>query len=320
LNPKNRKQHQVPNNELVYKAQVRWKFHSHIKIKIPAFCDEEVFEYLYAILDSVNRDYNSYSEGSYFDLINKHAGNFVDVDNETIAILKQVLHLSEIFGGAFDISVMPLIRLWGFYTNGRRGLPTTNEISEAKMKIDFRKIEIDGNRVRIAKGQEIVTGSFIKAYAVDKLIREMNRWRISDAIINAGGSTIRAVNNNIHPYWRIDVSNPDCKGDNLFGVKLSNACFSTSSQSNTFVEIDSKKYGHILNPLTGYPADNKQTGVITGNCFWGDIISTGLFNVSPGQFAEKMRLLSEQFSASGFLMDKGDKIYFSTNFKESVIT
>lgn len=319
MNPKNQNQHQDQNRGLFYKAQVRWLFHSHIKIKIPIFCDDALFDEFFQILIDVDKQYNSYSESSFISLINKHAGSFVDVDQETIQILKQIVSLSEFFDGEYDITVMPLIRLWGFYKNDKHRIPDLADIENIKRKIDFRKIEILDNRVRIGEGQEIITGSFIKAYAVDKLIERMKQYGITDSIVNAGGSTVVALNNTIHPYWQIDVTNPDKKDETLLKLNVQNSCFSTSSQSNTFLSIDGQKYGHILNPQTGFPSANKQIGIITNSAFLGDIVSTGLFCQSLEGFARKMKMLSKIFPIAGFLMDRDGIIQFSEDFETYVL-
>lgn len=307
------------NNGLVYKTQTRWLFHAHIKIKIPVFCDDGLFDELFSVLELVDKQYNSYSKDSYFDRINKSAGHFVEVDDVTIFILKRVLYFSELFDGEYDITVMPLIRLWGFYKDDIRRLPSAEEIRDTRKKVDYNNIEIDGSRVRIASGQEIITGSFIKSYAVDQLVRKIKNLGITDAIINAGGSTIRSVNNTVHPCWQVDIPTPDDEGTRLFKLKLSNMCFSTSAQSKTFVEIDNKRYGHIISPKTGYPSENKQIGILTEDCFMGDIISTGLYNCTLDGFEEKMKKISEHIPVSGFLVDKDNDIRIVGDFEKHII-
>lgn len=307
------------NDGLLYKAQVRWLFHAHIKIKIPVFCDESLFDELFAVLEDVDKHYNSYSEGSFFDLINKNAGQFVEVDEETISLLRQLIYFSDLFDGGYDITVMPLVRLWGFYKDEEPRLPLKEEIKATKKLVNYKKIEIEGTKAKIAEGQEIITGSFMKSYAVDKLVQKMRKEGITDAIINAGGSTIKALNNNVHPYWIINVENSLKKDDSLFKLKVSNTCFSTSAQTKTFVEIGSKRYGHIIDPVTGYPSENKQIGIISTNCFVGDIISTGLYNQTLDGFTEKMKLLSTQFEVSGFLMDKNNSVRFSEGFEKYIV-
>ena len=314
---------------MMYKVQVRFLFHSDIKIKIPEIYDDSVFDDLFGILEEVNKRYNSYSENSYIDKINKNSGHFVKVDIETVEILRKVIHLSKIIGGEYDITIMPLIRLWGFYKQNPV-LPYFEKIKKVKRLVDYKKIVIDRkrNRVKIGKNQEIITGSFIKAYAIEKMVEEMKKIGIKDAIVNAGGSSIIAIDE-----WGIIAGNPEDEkevlrningmpvritkyeysgnGDNdLFEIKIKNMSYSTSNQKNTYLMINNEKYGHIISPKTGFPSQNKQVGVITENAFFGDIISTGLYNQTPEGFYEIMEKLSCEMEISGFLIDKSGKIYY----------
>ena len=314
---------------MMYKVQVRFLFHSDIKIKIPEIYDDSVFDDLFGILEEVNKRYNSYSENSYIDKINKNSGHFVKVDIETVEILRKVIHLSKIIGGEYDITIMPLIRLWGFYKQNPV-LPYFEKIKKVKRLVDYKKIIIDKkrNRVKIGKNQEIITGSFIKAYAIEKMAEEMKKIGIKDAIVNAGGSSIIAIDE-----WGIIAENPEDEkevlrningmpvritkyeysgnGDNdLFEIKIKNMSYSTSNQKNTYLMINNEKYGHIISPKTGFPSQNKQVGVITENAFFGDIISTGLYNQTPEGFYEIMEKLSCEMEISGFLIDKSGKIHY----------
>ena len=314
---------------MMYKVQVRFLFHSDIKIKIPEIYDDSVFDDLFGILEEVNKRYNSYSENSYIDKVNKNSGYFVKVDIETVEILRKIIHMSKIIGGEYDITIMPLIRLWGFCKQNPV-LPCFEKIKKVKRLVDYKKIVIDRkrNRVRIGKNQEIITGSFIKTYAIEKMVEEMKKIGIKDAIVNAGGSSIIAIDE-----WGIIAENPEDEkevlrnvngmparitkykysgnGDNdLFEIKIKNMSYSTSNQKNTYLIIDNEKYGHIISPKTGFPSQNKQVGVITENAFFGDIISTGLYNQTPEGFYEIMEKLSCEMEISGFLIDKSGKIHY----------
>ena len=300
--------------ELLYKAQTRFLFHSHIKIKLSAFYEESIFDELFAVLEHVDKKYNSYQAGSYFDTINKNSGSFVDVDEETVNILNQAITISDFFHGTYDITVMPLIRLWRFYKDEQRRIPSIKEIEDVKKRVDYRRIEINGKKVRIEKGQEIITGSFIKAYAVDRLAERMLELGINDAIINAGGSTIMAINNESHPRWQVMVRHPQTE-EVLFKLNIANQAYSTSSQAKTFVTIDGKKYGHILNPITGFPSANKHVGIISDNCMIGDMISTALFNESAEGFLKKIDLLSEYYNIQGFMLDSDNNIIYTQDFR-----
>ena len=315
---------------MMYKVQVRFLFHSDIKIKIPEIYDDSIFDKLFGILENVDEKYNSYSENSYIDKINKNSGHFVKVNDETIKILSKIIHLSKIIGGEYDITIMPLIRLWGFYKQNPI-LPSLDKIKKAKRLVDYKKIIIDKKkkRVKIEKNQEIITGSFIKAYAIEKIVEEMKKIGIKDAIVNAGGSSIIAINE-----WGIIAENPEEEREilrtekgmpikitqnqyagndeynDLFEIKIKNKSFSTSNQKNTYILINNEKYGHIISPKTGFPSQNKQVGVITENAFFGDIISTGLYNQTPCKFYEIMGKLSKEMEISGFLIDKDGEIFY----------
>ena len=315
---------------MMYKVQVRFLFHSDIKIKIPEIYDDSIFDKLFGILEDIDEKYNSYSENSYINKINKNSGHFVKVNDETIKILSKIIHLSKIIGGEYDITIMPLIRLWGFYKQNPI-LPSLDKIKKVKRLVDYKKIIIDKkrNRVKIEKNQEIITGSFIKAYAIEKIVEEMKKIGIKDAIVNAGGSSIIAINE-----WGIITENPEEEREilrnekgmpikitqnqyagndeynDLFEIKIKNKSFSTSNQKNTYILINNEKYGHIISPKTGFPSQNKQVGVITENAFFGDIISTGLYNQTPCKFYEIMGKLSKEMEISGFLIDKDGEIFY----------
>ena len=314
---------------MMYKVQVRFLFHSDIKIKIPEIYDDSIFDDLFGILEDVNRKYNSYSENSYIDKINKNSGHFVKVDLQTIEILRKIIYLSKIIGGEYDITIMPLIRLWGFYKQNPV-LPYFEEIKKAKKLVDYKKIIVDRkrSRIKIGKNQEIITGSFIKAYTIEKMVNRMREMGIKDAVVNAGGSSIIAIDE-----WGIIAENPEDekevlrnvngmptritkykysgdKDNDLFEIKIKNMSYSTSNQKNTYLMINNEKYGHIISPKTGFPSQNKQVGVITKSAFFGDVISMGLYNQTPEGFYKIMERLSCEMEISGFLIDKFGKIHY----------
>ena len=296
----------------LYKVQTRFLFHSDIKLKIPIEFDD-----LYSILEEVNEKYNSYSETSYISKINKNSGSFVEVNDETIEILEKVIYYSDKLNGEYDITIMPLIKLWGFYKKNPQKIPLKEEIEEIKKLVNYKNIQIDkkNKRVKIEKNHEIITGSFIKSYAVDKMFIKMKEIGITDAIVNAGGSTIVALNDSDNTEWGIIVEGD---GEDLFDINISNESYSTSNQLNTYIAINGEKYGHILSPKTGYPSQNKQIGIVTESAFIGDIISTGLYNQTLQNFSKLMKKLSDEIKIEGFLMDKNNEIFYSEGFSNYI--
>lgn len=295
-------------DDTLFKVQSRFLFHANIRIKIPAHYSDTVFDDLFFILESVNQKINAYTPNSYIDQINKNAGHFVETDTETVSLLKEVIQLSDYFDGHYDITIMPLLRLWGFYNEPR--IPDVSEIKAAQQRIDYHGIDFQGTKVRIRPDQEIITGSFLKAYAVDLLIERLRHMGISNAIINAGGSSIYALSPN-EP-WEVATEHLDGL------VQLNRMAFSMSEQSSLELTIDGRTYGHILNPKTGYPALNHSIGILTDRCLVGDVLSTGLFNETNDTFLSKIKKLSKIYFVEGFLRDEHRTLISSEHFSDFV--
>lgn len=287
-----------------YIAQTRRLFHCHIKVKIPASQSEDLLDTCFELLEQIDLTYNSYQPGSYFDAINRQSGTWVNVDQPCIQLLQTAKLVSKLTLGNFDISCMPLIRLWGFYNESTTGIPSKIELEKTLNLVDYQSILIDGSRVKIKLNQELITAAFIKAYAVDQVIALLQEHGVTDAIVNAGGSSIAALNDESHPQWTIhipDALNPQRQNQTL---KISNQCFSLSARANNHKVIDGKAYGHILNSKTGLPVSTAQVGVITNKAFLGDMLSTALFSADVAEYSAQLKNLKEHFDFSSFRIEE----------------
>ncbi|MEN4761039.1 FAD:protein FMN transferase [Chryseobacterium sp. C39-AII1] len=280
----------------VYLSKTERLFYCDCKIKIPTKYDVQIIDQCFEAMSEIDQKYNSYQENSFVDQINKNSGNWVKVDHQLIDLLQIIKKVSSITSGAYDITSMPLIRLWGFYNEEINSVPSSGDIEKIRKKIDYNQIEIKDDFVKIAEGQEIITGSFIKAFAVDKAIEILKENGVEDGLINAGGSTIKVINNAEHPTWGIKI--PDAK-TSVYNEKaeilISNECFSLSGRNENYITIGNQKFGHILNAKTGFPSETSQVGVICEQAFLSDILSTALFAVEPNQFPNVLKKLQENF-------------------------
>ncbi|MCC9167733.1 FAD:protein FMN transferase [Pontibacter harenae] len=290
-------------------AQTRKLFHCHFKIKLPVCFGESLIDQCFELLEKIDTNYNSYQPGSYFDNINRQAGNWVRVDDQCIRMLQTLRLVSELTQGSYDITCMPLIRLWGFYSQVNEDVPTLSELQKTLVKVNYRSVFINGNDVRINPGQEIITGSFIKAFAVDKVVEFLKAQGVTDAIINAGGSTIMALNDEVHPHWNINIPDAFVHGQYPSRITISNQCFSLSGRLNNHLVIKDKTYGHILNSRTGFPVSTVQVGVLTQNAFLGDVLSTALFTVDKNEAVHTIKKMKQHFDFNYFRIEEdGNKI------------
>ncbi len=295
----------------LYLSQTRELFHCHIKIKIPLGYEESILDECFALMEKVDLTYNSYQKASSFDRINKNAGNWTDVDETTVFLLKQLENVSIGTEGRYDVTSMPLLRLWGFYRKEVYEIPKDEAICEVLKNVDYSKIQIRGKKVRIEEGQEIITGSFIKSYAVDQVISLLRKYGITDALINAGGSTFATLNNSMHQHWNVNLPDPVAADKKLARISLSTQFFSMSACISNFLEIKGKKYGHILNAVTGWPEENLQVGVLADSAFDADILSTALFCTPASQIQNSVKSLMENFNFSVYHIDQNREIYDS---------
>lgn len=299
--------HQQAVENKLYLAETRFLYHCNIKIKVPIETRPEVLEQCFNILETIDYQYNIYSTNSYFSQMNQNFGNWVEVDVTTITLLKQIQFWSAFFDNNFDPTIAPLLKIWGLDTEIFL-FPSEEEIKKTLPFVDCQKIEISENKIRIPQGMKFHTGAFIKAFAVDSVIKFLKQNHITDALINAGGSSIYALNNENHPYWEINVFDNNKR---LFSLKLSNACYSTSARKNA---DGSQNFSHIINPQTGYPSKNHQVGIITESAFLGDIFSTALFSAKAEEFDYFIKKLQKNLPTEAFLLNENKEISYSDNF------
>lgn len=172
-------------------------------------------------------------------------------DPEIIKIIKRAVRVSEMSGGKFDVTVYPLMKIWGFY--GEKRVPTKREIREALKKVGYKYLVIkDGLLVKTNKDTAIDIGGIAKLFALEEGSKILKESGIKSAIIDVGGD-IYATENNADRTWTIGIRNP--RGDDLIGsVDVSDMLVVSSGDYERYFERDGVRYHHLMDPLTGYPA------------------------------------------------------------------
>lgn len=223
------------------------------RLKLEAAVDE-AFEEVRR-LDSLLSNYKRDSEWSR---INREAGaGPVRISGELFALLAACVDYSRRSEGAFDITVAPLVKAWGFF-KGQGRLPHRAEIREALARVGYQALELDpaAQTVRFAKpGMEIDPGGIGKGYAVDRVASVLRAAGISSALISAGGSSIYALGAPPgQPGWKIKIRHPKSPGQTIEETLLRDESMSTSGSYEKFFIAGGKLYTHIFDPRTGYPA------------------------------------------------------------------
>lgn len=211
--------------------------------------------------------------------INAAEGKPVTVSSETYDLLDQCLQYSEMTEGLFDISVYPLVKLWGF-TTGEHHVPAAGEIRKVQGMIDYRKIRLSGdNQVQIEKGMQIDLGAAAKGYLSQKLMELFQKKGIESAVVSLGGNVQTMGKKEDGSRYRIGIVDP-ADGTSLYAtMEAEDQAVITSGIYQRYFEKDGKTYHHIMDKRTGKPADNNLASVtvITENGAMGDALATALY-------------------------------------------
>lgn len=217
-------------------------------------------------------------EGSEIYKINHSDGRAVTVSKETAEVIRFALDMARETGGALDPTIYPVLTAWGFTTDKYR-VPEEREIQELLKQIGYESVELNDQSIKIPEGMELDLGSVGKGYAGDLAAEIVKDAGIHSALLSIGGN-IQAVGSKTDGSdWRLAIQNP--YGDGEAGVlEVSDCAVVTSGNyERYFTAEDGKTYGHIIDPETGYPADNGLVSVtiVTKEGKKGDALSTAMF-------------------------------------------
>ena len=207
-------------------------------------------------LDSLLSNYDKESEWSR---VNREAARRpVWVSSELFELLEACERYSRASGGAFDITVGPLVKVWGFY-KGSGHFPHRAEIRNALHRTGYRHLILDrkNQTVRFGiRGMEIDPGGIGKGYAVDRMLKILKKNGIHSAFISGGGSSMYALGAPPGDTgWAVKIRNPRAPGRTIKELVLKNESMSTSGSYEKFFYAGGKLYSHIFDPRTGYPAE-----------------------------------------------------------------
>lgn len=248
--------------------------------------------------------------------INRSQGEMLEVAPEIIDVITTSLRYSELTKGAFDITIGPLIKLWGFKKG--EGIPDREKLREALKLVGYQKIKVDreGKTVMLLQpGAMIDLGGVAKGYAVTKACQRLKDMGISSALIDAGGD-IQVMGGKFGRPWRLGVQHPREKNRLTAILELNEGAVATSGDYERFFIFKDRRYHHILDPVTGFPARECISVTITAaSCLVADILSTAVFILGPD---EGMRLIEEMEGVEGIIVTE-EGVLFSTGIERFIV-
>ena len=300
----------------------KFLFGTYIKIIVYSNNKEKAIQSIEKAFNEIQRideKYNSKSEGSLIYNLNNSDNKTVKLDEEGIKIFEGVKKAYELSEHKYDITIAPLLELWGFTDEtielSDLKLPTKEEIDFTKTFVDFDKVNIsnDGTLTIESPVKEIDTGSFLKGYAISKAREILKDDGIKSAFITSISSIEVIGTKPENKLWKIGLQNPENPSEMIGIVSLKDRAMGVSGDYQTYVEIDGRMYHHILDKDTGYPVeDKKMVVVLCDNAFDADLLSTTFFLMPIDKV---ISYVDSRKDLDVLIVDKDMNIITSKNFK-----
>lgn len=238
----------------------------------------------------IEQKYSRYREDGIIPAINRSQGQPVTVDDETAMLIDFAFHCYQLSDGLFDITSGVLRRAWKF--DGSDQVPGQQQIDALLPLVGLHRVSWNKPVLQMQPGMEIDLGGIGKEYAADRALQAMMEQSNIALLVNFGGDI--AAN---HPRasgepWHVGIELKDTEGQATQVLRISRGGVATSGDSRRFLLKDGKRYGHILNPKTGWPIPNppRSVTVLANTCTEAGIVST--LAMLQGKHAE--RFLKQQ--------------------------
>jgi len=207
---------------------------------------------------------SAYQGVSDISWINAHAGlHAVKVEPRTFALLQRCVELSGKTAGAFDITVGPLLHAWKFL-GGTGAKPSPELIAEARTRVGSQHLHFDAHESTIRfgrSGMRLDLGAAGKGYAIDAAIAILRGHGVRAALLHGGTSSVHAIGKPPDGAWKIRWSPPGVPEQTF---TLCDSAMSVSAVHGKAFTSGGRCYGHVLDPITGEPADDARSAVVTG--------------------------------------------------------
>ncbi|WP_087024296.1 FAD:protein FMN transferase [Thaumasiovibrio subtropicus] len=275
------------------------------------------------VLELVNDQMSTYRPDSELSQFNQHRGaEGFAVSDATAKVVTEAIRINAVTEGALDVTVGPLVNLWGFGPEAKpEKVPSTEEIAARRAVTGIEKLHVDGNELHKSIPELYVDlSSIAKGYGVDKVADYLTSLGIDNFLVEIGGELRVKGLNSEGIGWRIAIEKPVEEGRTVQEiVSLGDNSIATSGDYRNYHEFEGVRYSHMIDPQTAKPIDHRLVSVtvIHPSNMTADALSTGLMIVGP----EKAQAIADKHGLNVYLIrktDNGYESYMSEGFKPFV--
>jgi thiamine biosynthesis lipoprotein len=259
---------------------------------------------------------SSWDKNSETSKVNLAAGiKPVKVSEELYQLISRCKKISELTNGYFDISFASLDKIWDF-DKSYSELPSSDLIESSVQNIDYQNIILDKDDRTVflkKKGMKIGFGAIGKGYAANRAKLIMTDLNIKNGVVNAGGDLTSWGTKPAGELWTVGIIDPFNKEKVKLWLNVTNIAVVTSGDYEKFVMIDGKRYSHIINPKTGWPAQGvKSVSIICPDAELADALATTLFCIGR---KSGIALINELDGIECLVIDDTNKIFYSNKLE-----
>lgn len=277
-----------------------------------------------AELRKVDASLSPFNPSSVIARVNR--GEDVAVDGMFRDVFTLAQRISEDTGGAFDITVAPLVNAWGFGTKGRR-TPTQAAIDSLRQMVGWRKVSLrDGHVVKQDPRVQLDCSAIAKGYGSDRVARLLRHSGITNYMIEIGGEIVTSGNSPRRLPWKIGVTKPTddtlAAGQELQTVlNVTDKAMATSGNYRNYRFVAGRKYAHTIDPKTGRPVQHSllSATVLAADCATADAYATAFMVMGIGKAEELLRRHPELMACLIYAgPDGGNRVWFSPSLRHKV--
>ncbi len=260
-----------------------------------------------SLLVSINGSMSTYDPKSSLSVFNRHQSiDALKVPDSLYSTLETAISVSEMTAGAYDVTVGPLVNLWGFGPEVKSPqVPSEKQIVTAKKRVGYQ-------RLKLAKPNQILKtvpdlyvdlSSIAKGYAVDQVSNLLASKGFKNYLVDIGGELRVSGYNAIDKLWRVAVEKPSSEESGVQRIlAITDVAVATSGDYRNFFEQDGVRFSHTINPMTGHPVSHSLVSatVVADTCEFADAVATALLVLGT----EEALILAERENLAVYLVTK----------------
>ena len=273
-----------------------------------------------AAVDEINRLDALLSTGKKDSEIGQiNANNGGQLSEDGAVLMERSLELYKSTNGAFDVAIYPVMKAWGF-TDGNYQVPDADTLKATLELVDPSLIDYDKETSTVSfkkDGAQIDFGGIAKGYTSSRIMDIYKEKGVTSGLVNLGGNAQVFGTKPDGSLWRVAVQSPDSEDEYLGVLETKDKAIITSGGYERYFEKDGVTYHHIIDPSTGYPADNGLISVtiVSADGTLADGLSTSLFVMGKDKATDYWKAHSDEFDM--ILLTDDEKLYVSEGIKDS---